>query len=145
LSDVLAGDVPLDSALRRHHTLPLEVLASCGMPPNPSELLESDQAVTLLDDLTLRTDIVLFDAPALLVVSDAAVLAGMVSGVVLVARVPTTRKSQLDLAARSLEAVGKRPLGVVLNGLSRPETRPYSAAPPLTGGELVHQGGVWDG
>jgi succinoglycan biosynthesis transport protein ExoP len=145
LSDVLAGDVPLENALRRHRALPLEVLASCATPPNPSELLGSDRCVALHDALTRRAEIVLFDTPALLPVSDAAVLSRIAAAVVLVARVPSTRVSQLDVAAQSLHSVGRRPLGVVLNDLSTPEGWPYDEAPRLETHEFIPEASVWDG
>jgi succinoglycan biosynthesis transport protein ExoP len=116
LSELLAGDTA-DDALRREHDLPLEVLAGGASPPNPSELLDSDRFETLLGALTRRAEIVIIDSPALLPVSDAAVMARSVAAVLMVARVSSTRAEQLDIAADSLRAVGKQAIGAVLNGL----------------------------
>lgn len=145
LSDVLAGDVPLENALNRHRALPLEVLANCATPPNPSELLGSDRCVALHDALIRRAEIVIFDTPALLPVIDAAVLSRIAAAVVLVARVPSTRVSQLKAATQSLHSVGKRPLGVVLNGLTTPEGWPYDEAPPPEADEFIPEASLWEG
>ena len=117
LSEVLSGDVPVE-ALYQEHELPLEVLTSGAPPPNPTEVLESDGFAELLPKLTGRAEIVILDSPALLPVSDAAVIARRAAAVLMVARVSSTRAEQLDAAAEFLRAVGKHPVGAVLNGLS---------------------------
>ena len=146
LSEVLTGDVPLEAAVRRHRTLPVEVLAGGAPTTNPSELLGSERGVALVDALTRRADVVIFDAPAVLPVSDAAVLAGLASAVILVARVPSTRADQFELAAQSLRSVGKPPLGVVLNGLSGRNRWPFDNRRRLSSDEPSLQPvSVWDG
>lgn len=125
LSDVLAGSVPIESALRRHNSLPLHVLTSGPVPSNPSELLASPQFVTLIESLTSRADVVIFDSSALLPVSDGALLARLTSAVVLVARVGATRACDLGAAMESLRGLGKEPLGIVLNGVSAPQRSRY--------------------
>jgi succinoglycan biosynthesis transport protein ExoP len=124
LSELLSGDVS-EEALHHEHELPLEVLTSGSPPPNPSELLESDRFAALVDKLTRRAEIVIFDSPALLPVSDAAVMARRCAAVLMVARVSSTRAEQLDAAAESLRAVGKQPVGAVLNGLPARIGRAY--------------------
>jgi succinoglycan biosynthesis transport protein ExoP len=116
LSELLSGDEPVEP-LHREHELPLEVLTSGSPPPNPSELLESDGFAALLDRLTRRAEIVILDSPALLTVSDAVVMARRAAAVLMVARVSSTREEQLDVAAAFLRAVGKHPVGAVLNGV----------------------------
>lgn len=119
LADVLAYGVPVEEALQAWRgDLPLEVLTAGGPPPNPSELLGSERLAAALDALTNRADIVILDAPALLPVSDSAILARVASGVILVTRVGSTSTDQLASAAASLRAVDQRALGVVLNRLS---------------------------
>jgi succinoglycan biosynthesis transport protein ExoP len=118
LTNVLVDDLPLEFALQNFSDgLPLEVLGRGPKPPNPSELLESPRFAAVLGALTDRVDVVIVDAPALLAVADAAMLARLTSGVILVARVASTRTEQLETAARSLHAVDGQVLGVVLNRL----------------------------
>jgi succinoglycan biosynthesis transport protein ExoP len=115
LSELLSGEVPEES-LYQEHELPLEVLTSGSPPPNPTELLESGAFPALLEKLTSRAEIVILDSPALLPVSDAAIIARRTAAVLMVARVSSTRAEQLDAASEFLRAVGQRPVGAVLNG-----------------------------
>jgi capsular exopolysaccharide synthesis family protein len=128
LSEVLSGAVPAE-AFHREHELPLEVLTSGAPPSNPSELLESNRFGAVLDKLTRRAELVILDSPALLPVSDAAVMARSTAAVLMVARVSSTREEQLDIAAESLRAVGKQPVGAVLNGSSVRTGRAYRYGP----------------
>jgi succinoglycan biosynthesis transport protein ExoP len=126
LTNVLLGEVSdEDEVLRHEHELPLEVLTSGAPPPNPSELLGSDRFSALLDRLTRRAEIVILDSPPLLPVSDAAVTARLAAAVLMVARVGSTRAEQLDAAADSLRAIGKEPVGAILNGLPSRIGRTY--------------------
>jgi succinoglycan biosynthesis transport protein ExoP len=117
LSNVLTRNVPVDSLLQHYAGLPLEVMPSGPEPANPSELLGSQRFATMLQTLTDRFDVVLFDAPALLPVTDAAILAQLTSGVILVTRAASTRTSELETAAEALRAVDKQAVGIVLNRL----------------------------
>jgi non-specific protein-tyrosine kinase len=144
LSDILTrDDVPLETALHRHGTLPLEVLGSGALPPNPSDLLGSDRCEALLGTLTSRADIVIFDTPAMMPVSDAVILARPASGLVLVARVPTTRAQELDSAADSLRSVGKRPVGVILNAVPARGNWPYANGRRAADRGLMETEMVW--
>lgn len=115
LTNVLAGQLDLADALQPWGRDRLRVLPSGPLPPNPSEMLGSRQMHDLLRRLLDLTDIVIFDAPPLLPVTDAAVLARLADGVIMVARHGRTRKEQLARAVDNLEAVNARLLGTVLN------------------------------
>jgi len=93
----------------------LRLLASGPLPPNPSELLGSRQFEELLAHLTNEADIVLLDAPPIVAVSDAAVLASKVDGVILVVNAGKTKRDLARRAKSLLEKVNARILGVVLN------------------------------
>jgi hypothetical protein len=95
--------------------LTLEVLTSGSPAPNPGELLGSEQFVAVLRRLTDRADVVFLDAPALLDVADASLLAATASGVILVARVGSTRRDELETATQLLRGAGEQVFGVVLN------------------------------
>ena len=130
LSDVLAGEAALESALYRHHTLPLTLLAAGAPAPNPSELLASKRCARLMNELTGLPDLVIIDTPALLQVTDAAILARLASAVVVVARASWTRTRELDAAVRSLHSVGRPPLGVVLNDVPAGDGSPFGYHAP---------------
>jgi polysaccharide biosynthesis transport protein len=80
----------------------------------------------LLEALTSQYDIVLIDTPPLLPVTDAAILAKLTGGALVVAQADKLNRQQLADGMGSLEAVGARVLGVVLNRLSRKQSDAYS-------------------
>jgi tyrosine-protein kinase len=126
LADVLLDAVPVEKALQTWQDgLALEVLASGPPPPNPGELLGSEQFANLLDLLTKRANVVFLDAPALLPVADATILARVTSGVILVARVASTRRDELETATHLLRAADETVFGVVLNGARAAGAWPY--------------------
>lgn len=115
LTNILAGSAELEDVLQPYGDGELKVIAAGPTPPNPSELLASGNMFRLVDDLRSRNDFVLIDAPPLLPVADATGLAVIVDGVVLSIRYGSTRKEQLQQARVTLDRVGARTLGVVLN------------------------------
>ncbi|GAB3365744.1 hypothetical protein GCM10027300_41540 [Modestobacter lapidis] len=115
LTNILAGSAELEDVLQPHGDGNLSVIAAGPTPPNPSELLASSHMFKLIDDLRGKNDFVLIDAPPLLPVADASGLAVMVDGVVLSIRYGSTRKEQLQQSRATLDRVGARTLGVILN------------------------------
>jgi capsular exopolysaccharide synthesis family protein len=115
LTTVLVGRVGLDQALQPASSPGLDVLTSGSLPPNPSEILQTQVMSDLVADLRGRYDVVLIDAPPLLPVTDAALLASISDGVLLVIRHGRTSREQVRSAAERLESVGARLVGVVLN------------------------------
>lgn len=123
LSEVLSGQVPMQSAIQPTADPNLFVLASGGVPPNPSEMLGSTAMQRLLAEL--RKDFfVILDAPPVLPVTDASVISAIVDGVAFVAAVGKTRTAEVAAARQLLEQVHARMLGVILNmaPLSGPES-----------------------
>ena len=94
---------------------PASADSSGPIPPNPSELLQSQAMEKLLVDLRGRYDVVILDAPPLLPVTDAALLAARTDGAVVVVRHGKTTHDQLAHAVERLESVDASTLGVVLN------------------------------
>jgi len=95
----------------------LQVLTSGPLPPNPSELLGSRVMTRVLERLREAAEIVLFDAPPVVAVTDAALLAPRVDGVLLVVDAGSTRRDVARRARAQLEKVNARLLGVVLNNV----------------------------
>ncbi len=93
----------------------LKVLPAGELPPNPAELLGSRRMRELLDLLSQQADVVLLDSPPLLPVTDAAVLAREVDGVLLLVDSGNTRRGAARQAIESLRQVGANVIGVVLN------------------------------
>lgn len=123
LSSVLVGDVSLDDALRSWRgNLPLRVLTSGPLPPNPSEVVGSARMAELIRDLVRSGAIVILDTPPLLLSTDPAVLAHVTDGALLVARFRSTRVDELSVGASALRTAGATLLGLVLNRVPRRPT-----------------------
>ena len=114
-TSVLIGQVALDDALQEHRATGLTVLTSGPVPPNPSELLQSIAMEKLLHELRDHYDVVLLDAPPLLPVTDAALLAAQADGAIVVVRHGRTSREQLRHALDRVEAVDAKIAGVVMN------------------------------
>jgi capsular exopolysaccharide synthesis family protein len=93
----------------------LLLLPSGPQPPNPAEILGSRRMEEIIATLKARADIVLFDAPPAVAVTDAAVLGTKVDGVLLVFSAGKTRREHAERAKEVLERVQVRLIGAVLN------------------------------
>jgi capsular exopolysaccharide synthesis family protein len=115
LTDVLIGHATIEDALQPTAIDRVTVLLSGQLPPNPSELLDTDAMIHMLATLREHFDVVLINTPPLVPVTDAAVVAAHADGVLLVVRAGRTTRQQATLAVRALHAVGARLLGTVFN------------------------------
>ncbi len=109
---------PIEPALKDVGVANLQVLTSGPLPPNPAELLGSQRMLDVIAALKDRADMVLFDAPPVVAVTDAAVLGTRVDGVLLVINAGHTRREHAKRAKEQLEKVNIRIVGAVLNGVS---------------------------
>ena len=115
LTTVLVGRVGLDAGLQQARTPGLDVLTSGALPPNPSEILQTSAMSSLIAELRHAYDVVLIDAPPLLPVTDASLLASISDGALLVVRHGETGRESVSGAVTRLDAVGARLLGTVLS------------------------------
>jgi polysaccharide biosynthesis transport protein len=118
LTNYLSGEPNTEHLIKRCKGLPkLRVITSGPIPPNPAELLSSDEMKKLLQFLRGRYKHVIIDSPPAISFTDAAILSTQVDGVVIVAM---AGKSSLHLMRRfkqRLGNIGARIYGVVLNGI----------------------------
>ena len=114
LTDVLIGRTRLGDVMLPWGKRSLYVLPAGKIPPNPSELLGSQQMQTLLEVLERDFDVVLCDSPPLLPVTDAAILAKATSGAIIIVSAGRTNRHQLTGAVEALETVGAKIAGLVL-------------------------------
>lgn len=115
LSNVLAGDLPIDDALQPWGTEGLTFLAAGSHPPNPSELLGSHQMRLLVEAARLDYDRIVIDTPPVLPVTDAVVASSYADIVILVIRAGHTTRAQAHTAVEALHAGSARFAGTVLN------------------------------
>lgn len=93
----------------------LRLLASGPLPPRPADLLGSQRMERVLERLKADADMVVLDAPPVMAVTDAVVLATKVDGVLLVVSAGTTKREQAQRAVERLRKVNAHILGAVLN------------------------------
>jgi capsular exopolysaccharide synthesis family protein len=115
LTDVLVGRAQLRDVIHATEIEHLSVVGSGPFPPNPSELLGSSAMRDVLRHAQSDFDVVLIDSPPLLAVTDAAVLATIADGAILVIRVGATAKAAVRRAVAQLQTVHGRIVGAVLN------------------------------
>jgi Mrp family chromosome partitioning ATPase len=102
-------------AIRSPNGQSIDLIYAGKLPENPAELLGNGKFESLLVELRKQYDKIIIDSPPLLPVTDAAVLAPLVDGVVVFVRAGSTKQSQLRAGFGALESVSARVLGVVFN------------------------------
>ncbi len=115
LTELVLGQVDQDAVARETAVTGLYVLPSGQLPPNPAELLGGERMRTTLAGLAEAFDLIVLDTPPLLAASDAAILATIADGVVLVVRAGVTEADAAQQALQQLASVGARVVGAVLN------------------------------
>lgn len=95
----------------------LSLLSSGTIPPNPAELLASRRMSEVIAALQQHAEIVLFDAPPVIAVTDAAVLSSKVDAVLLVISAGKTKREHAKKAKALLEKVNAHLIGIVLNNV----------------------------
>ena len=129
LSTVLAGASSFHEAIQRvpvsdgrtdgDSSRSVDVLFSGPIPPNPTDLIESDRMREVLQRAQMEYDFVVVDTPPTSVVSDAIPLVSQVGGVLVVGRLGKSTRDSLANLRDQLVNLDAPVLGVVVNGLGR--------------------------
>ncbi|QCJ44770.1 CpsD/CapB family tyrosine-protein kinase [Bacillus sp. S3] len=125
LTSVLTKQIPLEEAISETSVENLFVLTSGPIPPNPSELLSSKSMEQIFQTSEKLFDIILFDTPPLLAVTDAQILANRCEGTILVVYSGRTEKDQMLKAKELLDSAQSKLLGVVMNHKNMKDTNYY--------------------
>ena len=96
----------------------LSVIAAGNVPPNPSELLISDQMTELMEKLKEMFDIIIFDGTPSQLVTDSLILTRIVDSTVIVTTSKETKKEDLKRVVKNIKNVGGRIAGIVLNKIT---------------------------
>ena len=115
LTDVLYNGVHISTAIRNTGIENLDVLTAGTIPPNPAEAVGSKKFRDLLETLKKRYDVLLFDSPPLLAVTDSSIMATIADGVVIVVETAETRMEMFEHSVELVREVGGKFLGAVLN------------------------------
>jgi capsular exopolysaccharide synthesis family protein len=127
LTNFLSGECPIEDVLQNHAEVPnLKLLTSGPVPPNPAELLGSDEMRKLLKSLTERFAHIIVDSPPAISFTDASILSTFVDGVILVVHGGRSSRAVVRRAKQQLMDVGANIFGVVLNNV-KAESLHYGA------------------
>ncbi|MCK3943282.1 CpsD/CapB family tyrosine-protein kinase [Streptococcus suis] len=107
--------------------LDLYVLPSGPIPPNPSELLQSENMNKLMTELADYFDFVIYDLPPVNSVTDAQIISRKVDGMILVVRQGYVLKTELEKSLRHLNTVNAKILGYVMNDVAKEQKDSYYA------------------
>jgi capsular exopolysaccharide synthesis family protein len=125
LTNWLSGETELDKLIQSYDKNPnLKILTSGPVPPNPAELLGSDEMRKLLKILGERFSHIVLDSPPAISFTDASILSTMVDGVVLVVHGGRSSRAVVRRAKQQLLDVGAHIFGIVLNNVKL-ETQDY--------------------
>jgi polysaccharide biosynthesis transport protein len=115
LTTYIMGEAGADEVIVQSKVPDLYLIPSGPIPPNPSELLGSSRMDEVIAELETRFDIILFDSPPIVAVTDAVVLSKKVDGVVLIVKAGKTTSDMVARVKKQLSDVGSHILGSVLN------------------------------
>jgi capsular exopolysaccharide synthesis family protein len=124
LTDVLSDQAPLLDVVQklpvqvvgRSEDLTLDVIVGGPVPPNPTDLLESDRMRDIIVELERRYDLVIVDSSPVTVVPDSIPILGRVGGVIIVVREGKSTRTAARHLRRQLDHLGITPMGIVING-----------------------------
>ncbi len=118
LTNLLMGEMILEDVLIPADVPNLHILPSGPLPPNPAELVATDRMKSLIKYMTSKYDLVIFDSPPLVAVTDAALLATEVDGLLLVVEAGALPRELLKQGLDRLSNVKATILGAVLNNVN---------------------------
>ncbi|UQF71516.1 CpsD/CapB family tyrosine-protein kinase [Vagococcus lutrae] len=104
----------------------LSVLTSGPKPPNPSEMLGSIRMGQVMEQLRESYDLIIFDMPPVVAVTDAQIMSSLVDGTILVVREGVSDKRAIIKAQQLLDMVNANLLGVVYNGATKAADQGYN-------------------
>lgn len=114
VSNILSRQISLKEAMVMPKGFNFSFLPAGTTPPNPSELLSQPQMVEMIAALREEFDFVIFDAPPISMVTDAAIIGNLVDGALFVVRSNYAATDAIKAATQQLQSAGVKILGVVL-------------------------------
>jgi capsular exopolysaccharide synthesis family protein len=122
LADYLVGEVEdFNSIIHATKVDNLSIVTAGGLPPNPSELLGSDRMTELVGSLEKEWDMIIFDSPPIVAVTDSSMISAEIDALVMVVKAGQTDRSAVDRALDTIANVKSPLIGVILNG-ANPDT-----------------------
>ena len=138
LSELIAGTLSIEKAVRPSVLPNLDVITTGVLPPNPAELLLSDSFSQLLEKLSPSYDLVIIDTAPVLVAADTASVAPLAGSLLLVARAEKTQLGELNESVRRLAHAGCTANGVILNAMDLSRRHAGSSSYKYGGYRYIH-------
>ena len=117
VTDIVTGGIGMEDLMKTQGISNLHIITSGAIPPNPAELLNSGNMMEFIKEVSEVYDIVLFDAPPVLHVTDAVILGKKVDGVLVIYKAGDIPRTSLKRTVNLLNSVEVDILGIVLNGI----------------------------
>jgi len=125
LTDIVTGGMGLEDILQTQGISNLHIITSGTIPPNPAELLNSTRMTEFIAEIREEYDMVLFDSPPVLQVTDAAILGKRLEGTLMIYKAGDIPRTSLKRSTDLLRSVDVEIVGVVLNGISADTSTDY--------------------
>lgn len=123
LSNVICGYLGLDEAIKKNVRPNLDCITAGEIPPNPAELIDSDNFVKIIAELRKRYDYIFIDTPPIVVVTDAAIVLRQADGAIVVAKENYVSFDALDVTMDTIKRTGVNILGVITTGAAERKSR----------------------
>lgn len=115
LSCFLRNEESLQNIIKHSGKEGLDLITCGPIPSNPNEILDSDEMDNFIKETNLIYDLIIFDAPPILSVSDAQILANKCDGTIVVISSGKTEKKSLSKIKEALDNTQAKVLGIILN------------------------------
>ncbi len=120
VTDLMMGKLTMEEIMLTPGFDNLNIITSGNIPPNPSEIVNSQRMTEFIAQVKAAYDVVIFDTTPILPATDATILGSKVDGVIILYRVGKIARGALKRAKTQMDHVRANVLGTVLNGL-KPE------------------------
>ena len=117
LSSAVSKMSSLEDCIQKNVMENLDILTAGPIPPNPSELLASEQMTAILNELSEKYAVIIIDTPPVNVVTDAMELAKNISGIIMVVRYAVTTDEDVAAAYKKIEFAQMNLLGFIVNSI----------------------------
>ncbi len=116
LSNLISTNLPVEEVIRQLPSMnKLSVITAGPIPPDPTKLLSSEKMKQLMAEFHNKFDLVIYDAPPLVGLADASIIAPHTDGLLMVVRIHKTNSSMIKMALDNLKTARLNILGVVSN------------------------------
>ena len=125
LSDILSGKIDTNQAVKATPVENLDVITRGQLPPNPSELLMHPRLKELIDWASQNYDLVIFDTPPVLAVTDPSIVGAFAGTTLMVARFGENTAKEIEVARNRFQQSGIEVKGVIFNAIEKKASSSY--------------------